>query len=103
MENIIDRLLDIDRRARDLVAGASKQREDTIGNLSSVKKDLESSAMERARAAAEAHREQVREETARLKNAYAAEYEKNRAALESTYNAGCSNWVDTIVERCTKC
>ena len=73
MENIIDRLLDIDRRARDLVAGASKQREDTIGNLSSVKKDLESSAMERAHAAAEAHREQVREETARLKNAYGDE------------------------------
>ena len=103
MENIIDRLLDIDRRARELVAGASKQREETIGNLSSVKKDLESSAMERAHAAAEAHREQVREESAKLKSAYAAEYEKNRAALESTYNAGCSDWVDTIVERCIKC
>ena len=34
---------------------------------------------------------------------HAAEYEKNRAAFETTCNAACSNWVDTIVERCTKC
>ena len=33
---------------------------------------------------------------------YAAEYEKNRSALESTYNAGCSSWVDAIVENCTR-
>ena len=43
-----------------------------------------------------------RADTEKLKNAYAAEYEKNRSALESTYNAGCSSWVDAIVENCTR-
>ena len=82
MDNIIDKLLEIDRSAREMVENASKQRESSIANL--------------------AYRKQAKADTEKLKNTYAAEYEKNRSALESTYNAGCSSWVDAIVENCTR-
>ena len=93
MDNIIDKLLEIDRSAREMVENASKQRESSIANLT---------AMNEARAKAEEYRKQAKADTEKLKNAYAAEYEKNRSALESTYNASCSSWVDAIVENCTR-
>ena len=100
MDNIIDKLLEIDRSAREMVENASKQRESS--NLAAVKKEIDMTAMNEARAKAEEYRKQAKADTEKLKNAYAAEYEKNRSALESTYNAGCSSWVDAIVENCTR-
>ena len=88
MDNIIDKLLEIDRSAREMVENASKQRESSIANLAAVKKEIDMTAMNEARAKAEEYRKQAKADTEKLKNAYAAEYEKNRSALESTYNAG---------------
>ena len=102
MDNIIDKLLEIDRSAREMVENASKQRESSIANLAAVKKEIDMTAMNEARAKAEEYRKQAKADTEKLKNAYAAEYEKNRSALESTYNVGCSSWVDAIVENCTR-
>ena len=102
MDNIIDKLLEIDRSAREMVENASKQRDSTIANLAAVKKEIDMTAMNEARAKAEEYRKQAKADTEKLKNTYAAEYEKNRSALESTYNAGCSSWVDAIVENCTR-
>lgn len=102
MDNIIDKLLEIDRSAREMVENVSKQRESSIANLAAVKKEIDMTAMNEARAKAEEYRKQAKADTEKLKNAYAAEYEKNRSALESTYNAGCSSWVDAIVENCTR-
>lgn len=102
MDNIIDKLLEIDRSARELVDNASKQRETSIANLAAVKKEIDTTAMNEARAKAEAYRQQAKANTDKLKSAYAAEYEKNRSALENTYNSGCSSWVDSIVENCTR-
>lgn len=102
MDNIIDKLLEIDRSAREMVENASKQRESSIANLAAVKKEIDKAAMEDARAKAEEYRKNAKADTEKQKNAYAAEYEKNRLALETTYNAGCSSWVDSIVENCIR-
>ena len=102
MDNIIDKLLEIDHSAREMVENASKQRESSIANLAAVKKEINMTAMNDAHAKAEEYRKQVKADTEKLKNAYAAEYEKNRSALESTYNASCSSWVDVIVKNCTR-
>ena len=102
MDNIIDKLLEIDRSAREMVENASKQRESSIANLAAVKKEIDMTAMEEARAKAEEYRRTAKADTEKRKNAYAAEYEKNRLALETTYNSGCSSWVDSIVANCTR-
>ena len=102
MDNIIDKLLEIDHSAREMVENASKQRESSIANLAAVKKEINMTAMNDAHAKAEEYRKQVKADTEKLKNAYAAEYEKNRSALESTYNGSCSSWVDAIVKNCTR-
>ena len=53
MDNIIDKLLEIDRSAREMVENASKQRESSIANLAAVKKEIDMTAMNEARAKAE--------------------------------------------------
>ena len=85
MDNIIDKLLEIDRSAREMVENASKQRESSIANLAAVKKEIDMTAMNEARAKAEEYRKQAKADTEKLKN-----------------NAGCSSWVDAIVENCTR-
>ena len=71
-----------------------QEAETLVCGLNAVKKEIDMTAMNEARAKAEEYRKQAKADTEKLKNAYAAEYEKNRSALESTYNAGCSSWVD---------
>ena len=102
MENIIDKLLEIDRRACELVEHATQQRDSQAANLAAVREEVYTAAMDKARAKAEEYRQAVREGTARQAAALAAGYEKNRAALERAYNDGCSGWVDTIVQHCTQ-
>ena len=48
MDNIIDKLLEIDRSAREMVENASKQRESSIANLAAVKKEIDMTAMNEA-------------------------------------------------------
>ena len=102
MDTIIDTLLEIDRNAREMVENAAKQRESSVSNLADIKKEIDMTAMNEARAKVEDYRQKLKAETDKLKTTYTAAYETNRAALENTYNAGCSTWVDSIVENCTQ-
>ena len=102
MENIIDKLLEIDRQACQVVETAAKQRESSAANRVAVKKEIYAAAMDEAHAKAESYRAAAKQNADKLTAALAAEYEQNRAALERTYNSGCSDWVDTIVENCIK-
>ena len=63
MDNIIDKLLEIDRSAREMVENASKQRESSIANLAAVKKEIDMTAMNEARAKAEEYRKQAKVDT----------------------------------------
>ena len=63
MDNIIDKLLEIDRSAREMVENASKQRESSIANLAAVKKEIDMTAMNEARAKAEEYRKQKNSKT----------------------------------------
>lgn len=99
MENMIKRIIDMDKKAREITEAAQKEKLDSEKEIAEKAQQLRADYLERAR-----RRIQINDETERTLAEQAwkrreAVYAGQRQHLEDTYAAQADEWVETIVRR----
>lgn len=102
MEDMISRIIELDKEARESLTKAKQMKIDSEQKISDIKKQKRNEYIERARANILAlEKEEKVKAIVRLKvieNSYKKKYDR----IEKTYEANKENWIDTIVDRVIK-
>ncbi len=99
MEDMISKIVDMDKKARDITDEAQKSKIDYENQIIRTKEKIKNDYLERAKKRIEINRQTAQkkaEEQLQLLE------EKNGAIIENldkTYSENCDNWVNTIVDR----
>ncbi len=99
MEDMISKIVDMDKKARDITDEAQKSKIDYENQIIRTKEKIKNDYLERAKKRIEINRQTAQkkaEEQLQLLE------EKNEAIIENldkTYSENCDNWVNTIVDR----
>ena len=99
MEDMIGRIIELDKEARESLTKANQMKVDSEQKISDIKKQKRNEYIERARAnIQELEKEEKVKAIVRLKvieNSYKKKYDR----IEKIYEANKDKWIDTIVDR----
>ena len=100
MERVINTLVEYDRKGREMVAQAERERDELLSHLEEEKQEMERRCRERAENRIQFIREQAeaegRETLLRLKKQRDTQLEK----LDKYFEENREAWVDKMVQRC---
>lgn len=102
MENLIGRLLKIDKAACKLVEDATKLREQAVAGIAAAKTDVDQQIRAEAEAQISQQQSKVQAEIAAAKAQAAQAAEENRDTMKRIYDDNMDRWVEHIVASCTK-
>ncbi|MBE6708807.1 MAG: hypothetical protein E7578_06155 [Ruminococcaceae bacterium] len=98
----IERIIENDRKAREVVAAAEKHRKDTAANIAQKKAEMEEALKKELSDSSK----KALEQSEKLGISQTEEYRKNAGmictAMEALYKNKKSEWVDTYTERIIK-
>lgn len=99
MQNMIKKIIDVDRKAKETVEQAKKERANIEKKLDDAKKIIEEDYLRRAQSAVEAMRVQRQEKLEDDEKKIKAEFDEKKKILEERFDIYCESWVSAIVER----
>lgn len=100
LEQIIQRLVEFDKKGRALVQEAQQQRRDVLSHMSDYKQDMATHYRERSEISVETFRTQATADRDEQLLAARRRFDEQSARLRANYQKNCDRWVQQLVDRC---
>lgn len=102
MEDIIQRLVEIDRQCASKVEAAKSKKLDVQTNMNEKKKEIYNSFIKKQESEIKQHKDTLMEKNLEEASMQDKVYQKTVAKLDSLYQQNQEQWVNEIVNRCLK-
>ncbi|MDD6022152.1 MAG: hypothetical protein PUB94_05845 [Oscillospiraceae bacterium] len=99
MKDMLKKIFAVDKKARETVEEANKERENVEKKLAEAKTQFEEKSNLAAAKKIDELKAEKKKEYDAIIAVHESECDKKIAALESLYNEKCDMWVDEIVKR----
>lgn len=102
MDDIIQKLVDVDHECVAKIKSAQEKKADIQNNLSSKKKEIYEEFLKEQKIAIEKHKNDLIAKNKEIISKQDETYKSTLIKLENLYNENKDKWVNDIVERCLK-
>lgn len=102
MEDIIQRLVEIDRQCASKVDAAKSKKLDAQTNMNEKKKEIYNSFIQQQTQEVLKHKENLVEQNKIETKKQDEVYQQTIVSLETVYQANKEKWINEIVDRCLK-
>ena len=102
MDDVIQRLVDVDRECVKRVEAAKAKKLDAQTNMNAQRQEIYDSFVKEQNQQIEKHKEELMDKNKADAKQLEQNYQETLAKIEKLYNENKDRWVDEIVTRCLK-